>query len=317
MTAALQVENEAVCVAADEPRLKLRRAPTPSPRRSEALVRVRAVSLNRGETKRALTTAPEGWTPGWDLAGTVEVPAADGSGPREGERVVGVVAEGSWARYVAVPTDFLARLPADVSFVQAATLPTAGLTALYSVRQGGLLLGSAVLVTGATGGVGNFALQLARAAGASKRVALVRDAAQTDEVQHAGATEVQVGSLDPAARYALIVDGVGGSVLGTALGLLASGGVCVSFGASADDQVTFDNRQFFAGGKTRLYGLTLFEELRASGGAATGLTKLVDLVSDGLLNPQISVEQSWRSAAAVAQALITRQFSGKAVLTIE
>src|SRR5262249_52336627 len=133
-------------------RLALREVAAPSPVPSEAVVRVAAISLNRGETRRSLQTTTV-WQPGWDLAGTVEQPAADGSGPRAGARVVGLLRTGAWAEQVAVPTNALAELPAAVSFAQAATLPVAGLTALYALQKGGSLLDRAVLITGATGGV--------------------------------------------------------------------------------------------------------------------------------------------------------------------
>ena len=73
---------------------------------------------------------------------------------------------GAWAERVAVRTDALAALPDAVSFGQAATLPVAGLTALWALERGGLLLDKRVLVTGASGGVGHLACQLARQAGA-------------------------------------------------------------------------------------------------------------------------------------------------------
>src|SRR4030095_12295790 len=85
-------------------------------------------------------------------------------GPRAGARVVGFLPEGAWAERVAVPTHALAELPEKVTVSQAATLPVAGLTALHALARGGLLLGRRVLVTGATGGVGDFAVQLARLA---------------------------------------------------------------------------------------------------------------------------------------------------------
>ena len=136
-------------------RLALADVEEPSPTPSEALVRVAAVSLNRGEVRRAESSEP-GFRPGWDLAGTVERAAADGSGPPEGSRVVGFLPSGAWAELACVPTDSVAALPEGVSFEEASTLPVAGLTALYALEEGGNLLGRSVLVTGASGGAGQF-----------------------------------------------------------------------------------------------------------------------------------------------------------------
>src|SRR5256886_17611566 len=110
--------------------------------------------------------AVAGWRPGWDLAGELERAAADGSGPRVGARVVGLLPEGAWAERVAAPTHALAALPDKVTFAQAATLPVARLTALYALSKRGPLLGRRVLATGATGGVGAFSLRRARPAAA-------------------------------------------------------------------------------------------------------------------------------------------------------
>src|ERR687893_1271499 len=164
---------KAVVVDPDAPnRLALADVEEPSPTPSEALVRVAAVSLNRGEVRRAESSEP-GFRPGWDLAGIVERAAQDGTGPREGTRVVGLLGAGAWSERAAVPVNALAELPEGVSFEQAATLPVAGLTALYALEKGDGLLGRNVLVTGASGGVGLFALGLASLGGAHP-VALVR-----------------------------------------------------------------------------------------------------------------------------------------------
>src|SRR5438874_9634000 len=151
---------------AAESKLAIKPVELRDPDRDEVVVRVTAISLNRGETRRALTQAEPGWRPGWDFAGVVEAEAADGSGPKAGTRVVGILPSGAWAERVNCRTHAVAALPDGVSDAQAATLPVAGLTALHALRQGGLLLGRKVLIDGASGGVGHLACQLAIAAGA-------------------------------------------------------------------------------------------------------------------------------------------------------
>src|SRR5216683_6092361 len=254
-------DNRAVVVDPEAAgRLVIRPVAEPVPDRGEAVVRVRAFSLNRGEVRRS-TMAAAGWRPGWDLAGDVERAATDGSGPSVGARVVGLLSEGAWAERVAVPTHTLAELPAKVTFSQAATFPVAGLTALHALAKGGLLLGRRVLVTGATGGVGDFAVQLARLAGAHV-TASVRRTDQAPTVRQLGAHDVVVGdAIAPSPKYDVIIESVGGKTLGTALAALQRGGVCVTLGVSASSEVTFDAREFFTAGRATLYGLYLFTEL--------------------------------------------------------
>jgi NADPH:quinone reductase-like Zn-dependent oxidoreductase len=308
--------NRAVVVDPEAPgRLVIRPVPEPVPDRGEAVVRVRAISLNRGEVRRS-GLAAAGWRPGWDLAGLVERAAADGSGPRAGARVVGLLPEGAWAERVAVPTHALAELPDPVTLAQAATFPVAGLTALHALAKGGPLLGRRVLVTGATGGVGDFAVQLARLAGAHV-TASARRADQAPALRQLGAHEVAVGDeIPPSPKYDLVVESVGGRTLGTALRALARAGVCVTLGVSAAAEVTFDAREFFIAGRTTLYGLYLFTEL-GSEPASVGLRRLADLVAAGQLAPHVSLERPWAEIAGVAQDLMARRFPGKAVLTLD
>jgi NADPH:quinone reductase-like Zn-dependent oxidoreductase len=308
-------DNRAVVVDPESPaRLVLRAVPDPTPDRSEAVIRVRAISLNRGEVRRS-TMAAAGWRPGWDLAGHVERAAADGSGPQVGARVVGLLPEGAWAERVAVPTHALAELPEKVTFSQAATFPVAGLTALHALGKNGPLLGRRVLVTGATGGVGDFAVQLARLGGAHV-TATARRADQVPGLRQLGAHEVTVGDeIPPSPKYDLVVESVGGRTLGTALAALQRGGVCVTLGVSAAADVTFDARTFFATGRSVLYGLYLFTELGVEP-ASIGLRRLADLVAAGQLTPHISVERPWAEIAQVAGDLIARKYPSKAVLTV-
>ncbi len=310
--------NRAVVVDPAAPgRLVIREASAPSPLPSEARVRVAAVSLNRGEVRRAMA-ADAGWRPGWDVAGVVEQAAADGSGPKEGARVVGFMRSGGWAEQVAVPTHALAELPAAVTFAQAATLPVAGLTALHALAKGGLLLERRVLITGATGGVGDYAIQLARLSGA-RVTASVRRADQEDFVRAAGADNVVIGDDLPGAGdfgpYDLVIESVGGGTLAAALALLAEGGACVLLGTTGGAQVTFDASRFYPIGRAVLYGFILFDELGVEP-AAVGLGRLARLVAAGKLNPRITREASWTQIADVAQELTERRYLGKAVLHV-
>jgi NADPH:quinone reductase len=294
-----------------EARLSVAEVEEPEPGPSEALVRVAAISLNRGEVRRAEEAEP-GFRPGWDLAGTVERAAANG--PGEGARVVGFLPSGGWAELAAVPTNALAELPNSVSFEGAATLPVAGLTALYALEKGGNLLGKDVLITGASGGAGQFALQLARMSGA-----LLRRPEHEELAREAGAHEVAVDESGAAAEeygpYHLILDSVGGEVLGNVLPMLAPEGTCVSFGVSGGAEVTFDARELYLTGGARLYGFILFHEVVARP-ASAGLARLVNLVDEGLLKPSIQVEAPWTEVGEVAARLLDRGYTGKAVLRV-
>ena len=306
----------AVVVDPESPtRLSLPEVEKPSPGSQEALVRVAAISLNRGEVRR-VATAEAGFRPGWDFAGIVERPAGDGSGPHRGSRVVGLLPSAAWAELAAVPTNALAELPQGVSFAQAATLPVAGLTALYALEKGGGLLGKNVLITGASGGVGLFACQLARMSGA-RVIGVARREEREATVREAGAHEVVIG--EDAARehgpYDLILESLGGEALGNALSMLTTGATCVAFGVSAAAQTTFDVRTFYFTGGATLYGFILFHETMAKP-ASGGLDRLAHLVAEGSLRPRIELEAPWTEIGEVAGRLIDRDYVGKAVLHV-
>ena len=289
------------------------------PDRDEVAVRVTTISLNRGETRRAVQQAEPGWRPGWDFVGVVETTAADGSGPSPGTRVVGILPSGAWAERVNCRSHAVAVLPDAVSDAQAATLPVAGLTALHALRQGGLLLGRKVLVDGASGGVGHLACQLAAAAGAFVWGHVRRDEYRAAVAEWCGERLVvgrELAAAKPHGPFWLILDSVGGSAVGTALGMLQPNGTCVVFGVSESSTATIESREFFATGGTRLYGLTLFHELMSVERASIGLRLLAELIAAGKLQPQIAVETQWSEIGTVAQRLIDRGFTGKAVLHI-
>ena len=300
-------------------KLTLQPVELPPAASGDVTVRVTAISLNRGEVNRALSSSEAGARPGWDFSGVIETAAADGSGPPVGTRVVGMLSTGAWAERLRAPSHAVAALPDGVSDAQAATLPVAGLTALHALRQGGLLLGRKVLVDGATGGVGHLAIQLAATAGAEV-YAHVRRADQKPMIADwCGDRVIIAPDLRAAASsgpYHLIVDSVGGSALSAALTMLQPSGTCVTFGISEAPTTTFESGAFFRQGGVKLYGLILFHELRTVEPAGAGLAVLAREVARARLRPHIEIEAPWTDIAAIARRLIAREFVGKAVLHV-
>jgi NADPH:quinone reductase-like Zn-dependent oxidoreductase len=286
----------------------------------EVTVRVTAISLNRGEVRRATSQGTPGDRPGWDFAGVVEERAANGSGPPAGSRVVGLLSSGAWAERVRAPSHAVALLPESVTDVQAATLPVAGLTALHALRQGGLLLGRKVLVDGASGGVGHLAIQLAAASGALVWGQVRRPEFRPAVAEWCGERIVlgtDLKAATPHGPFHLILDSVGGSALAAALTMLAPGGTCVTFGVSESPTSTVASGEFFRIGGVKLYGLILFHELRRVEPAADGLALLAGLVAGGVLRPHIVVEAPWTEIGPIARQLLDRAFAGKAVLHLD
>jgi NADPH:quinone reductase len=305
----------ALLTSSADPGVELKDAPDPDPLPNEALVEVRAISLNRGEV-RALTSKPPGSLTGWDFAGVVAQQAADDSGPPQGARVVGLSTRG-WAQRVAVSTRDVAELPDEVTFAQAACLPVAGMTALLAFDIAGDVLARRVLVTGASGGVGRFAVQLGHLAGAHV-TGVSASPERARGLTELGADDV-IHDLQPEGdRFDVVVEGVGGASLGAALQRVATDGIVVSFASTDTAPVEFPARAFFVGASgARLYGLYVFHELDHRHGAAPLLRRLAALVAAGRLDPQIDLEVGWRDAPDAIRALVERRIAGKAVLDVD
>jgi NADPH:quinone reductase len=294
------------------PFAELAEVPDPEPLADEAVVEVHAISLNRGETRRLATLEP-GTVTGWDLAGTVRRAAQHG-GPQQGARVVGLMNTGAWAELAAVKVEHLAELPEGISFEQAAALPVAGLTALRALEIAGFVLGKRVLVTGASGGVGRFAIQLAKLGGAH----VTGIARRTEGLSELGADALAPEIDLDGPLYEVVIDGVGGPVLGSAIQRVAPGGTIVSFASTVTDPVSYPSRELFARAPgARLYGFYLFAELDHTRSGSADLRRLADLVAEKRLDPQIDLTLSWCDAGQAIEALLDRRVNGKAVLRVE
>jgi NADPH:quinone reductase-like Zn-dependent oxidoreductase len=300
-------------VVTTEGRPGIARVPEPVPEAGEALVAIRAFSLNRGEL-RLFEARPSGWRPGQDVAGIVLEAAADGSGPPAGTRVVALTDEAGWAERAAIPTPRLAVLPDAVSFGAAAALPVAGLTALRTLGHGAPLLGKRVLVTGAAGGVGTLAVQLARRAGASV-TAIVGRPERARALAGLGAEAVLTDIADAAGPFALILESAGGASLEAAIPRVAAKGTIVVFGNSSGETAALDFRDFARCQNARIQSFFYFTT-EPEERFAPDLALLVALVADGSLAPRI-VEHDWHDLARVAPLLRARQIDGKAVFTID
>ncbi|GAA2623482.1 NAD(P)-dependent alcohol dehydrogenase [Actinomadura fulvescens] len=234
--------------------LGLRDVDEPRIARDEVLVRVRAASVNpydwrhvRADPKLVrlsigLRRPRPGLVPGADLAGVVERVGDEVTGLRPGDEVFGEVRLGSFAEAVAVPHDRLALKPADLTFEQAASVSMAAHTALQGLRDvGGLAAGQRVLVNGASGGIGTFAVQLAKALQAevtgvcsTRNLELVRSLGADDAVDY-----TREDFTERKGRYDLLLDIVGDRPLARLRRPLTSHGTLVIVGGIASPRGGF------------------------------------------------------------------------------
>lgn len=284
----------------------------PSPAPNEALVEVNAFSLNRGELT-LLKTRTRGWRPGQDVAGTIARPAADGSGPPAGARILGLVEQAGWAERVAVRTDRLAVVGDKVPIEDAAALPIPGLTALRALRRGGFILGKRVMITGATGIVGSLAIQLAVAAGA--RVTAVARGEAHAYLAGLGASELVETPKEAADQFDLILESVGGATLQGAIERIAPFGAIVVYGNTSGEPTPFNFADFRRGQNARIETLFHFTAEPPSA-FASDLALLAERLGLGQIKPSISGKHHWFELAKVIRELRSGRFRGKHVFRV-
>lgn len=283
-------------------------APTAQP--GQVIVEAHHVSLNRGDLNDARSgRVPAGEVLGSDVAGVV-VRAARAGGPPVGTRVV-ALAPGAFAQRVAVDVAALAEVPDGVDLAEAAALPVAGLAAIQALRAGTLetpVKGARVLVTGASGGVGRFAVQLA-AFGGAHVIAVTGNPARMAELRDLGADQVVTDPAQLDEPVDLVLDNVGGPQLVAAWGLLAPGGSVQCIGWSSGEPATFAPYATVGPAKS----LSSFLIAAPVGPDLSALVRLVDAGS-------LRVDIAWRGRLArieeAATAMLARQVNGKAVLDL-
>jgi NADPH:quinone reductase-like Zn-dependent oxidoreductase len=294
--------------------LRLGEAPAPTPTRSQVLVEVHAASLNWAEAAALARLCKPGEVPGWDAAGVVVRAAEDGSGPKVGTRVSTFHWGGAWGELRVAETAEVGVMPDEVDFAAASALPVAGVTALRAVRALGPVLGRRVLVTGASGGVGRYAVQLAGLAGANV-VASVGSPTRGAGLDELGADEVVVGMEGVSGLLDGVIDNVGGELIGRAMSQLASGGIIQSVGAASGAPSTID-----------LLAQRLPNGLRAGGrrvevfvvgkGLGKDLEYLMSLVAKRRLDASVGWRGKVERASEAIEALLGRRVEGKAVLEL-
>lgn len=295
----------------DSSSVSLREVEDPIPADDEALVRVQAVSVNRGELA-LIASRPTGWRPGQDIAGVIERAAADGSGPSIGSRVMGIVEGAGWAELVAAPTDRLATVPDLLAVQAAATLPLAGITALRTLRYGGDLLGRRVLITGASGAVGRLQVELGARHGAL--VTAIASSRYVDELLAAGAQTVIADVEKAGGSFDLVTDSVGGPSLAASIAATAPGAMIVIFGASSAEKTPISLYDFIGHENVTIKVFLSYASPQPFG---PDLQLLADLAGRDQLHPHVGVALPWAQAVQGLQLLRDRRTGGKLVLTVE
>jgi NADPH:quinone reductase-like Zn-dependent oxidoreductase len=293
----------------------------------EVLVKVHAAGLDRGTwhlmTGRPYLSRvvlglrkPKNPVPGRDVAGTVAAVGASVTRFTVGDEVFGI-GHGSFAEYTAAREDKLARKPANVSFEQAAVVPISGLTAIHGLRDAGRVQpGQKALIIGASGGVGTYAVQLAKAFGAE--VTGVCSTTKTDLVRSLGADHVldytQDDYADGAQLYDVILDIGGNSPLSRLRRALAPRGTLVIVGGEGGEKLTGLNRQLRALALSPLVRqrLTMLVPKEHYG----DLEQLTELIEAGKVAPSIDSIYPLDRAADAMRHLEAGKARGKLAITV-
>ena len=288
----------------------------------EVMVRVRAASINAADWHllkglphliARLMRARASQVPGADVAGTVEAIGQKVTRFKPGDEVFGL-GRGAFAEYATASPDNLAPKPRSLTFEQAAAIPIAGLTALQGLRdRANVQPGQRVLINGAGGGVGTFAVQIAKAFGAY--VTAVTNTGNIDLMRSIGADEVIDYTKEDFTRRGQMYDVVfdlGGKSLTDSRRVLKSNGTFLMVGAPAR-LWTVVSRMLEAALRTRLSKIRWIFYIAK--GKRDDLVALADLANAGKLSPVIDRQYQLNDVPDALRYFGTRQARGKVVIT--
>jgi len=302
--------------------LELKEVAVPTIKDNEVLVRVHAASLNAGDLfalrgspwlirLSAGLPRPKDYILGWDMAGRVEAVGGQVTRFKPGDEVFGAC-NGSLAEYVHVAEDKLAPKPANLSYEQAAAVPTAAVAALLGLRDAGKIQpGQKVLINGASGGVGTFAVQIAAAFGAevtgvcgTRNVDLVRSLGADHVVDYTREDFTQNGQ-----RYDLILDNVASRSFSDLRRALSPHGKVIPNSGHAGMGYVFKS-----------FGLSLVSREHGSMYLAVpdsrNLATLKELIEAGKVTPVIDKTYPLSETPAAFRHLVKEHARGKVVITV-
>jgi NADPH:quinone reductase-like Zn-dependent oxidoreductase len=298
----------------------------PEPSGNEVLVRVHAAGLDRGTWHLMMGTPypirlafglrrPRNPVAGRDVAGTVEAVGSAVTTHAVGDEVYGV-APGSFAQFAVGRADKLVRKPANLSFEEAAVVPISGVTALHALTLGRVSPGQHVLIIGASGGVGSYAVQLAKASGAE--VTGVAGTSKLDLVRALGADHVIDYTRDDFAatgnRYDLIIDIAGNPTLSRLRrALTATGTAVITGGEDGGGPTGGMNRQLRAVALSPFIGQRLTTFVNKERGA--DLARLTELIEAGKLAPSLDRTYLLDQVPDAMRHLSTGKVRGKIAIT--
>ena len=292
--------------------LKFENVPRPEPKENEALVRVIASSVNpadpltlSGKYAREFGTHLP-LIPGYDIAGVVEKTGANVTKLKVGDAVYGYPTfGGGWAEYVTVQEWEVAAKPASLNFVEAAAVPMVALTAWQAlVDVAKLQAGQTILIHGGSGGVGSFAVQIAKALGA--RVIATASTTNQDLLKQLGADEAvdytKTRFEDIAKDVDAVLDPVGKETLARSYGVVKKGGIVMSL-VAGPDPVELKKRGI------RGAGISVHPD-------ADDLTEIGHLIDAGKIKPIVTQILPLSEAITAQRQAATHHTRGKVVLRI-